>query len=208
MIKKFLFVPLMWIISFGAFASADTVDWFTSDTQIYKYSISQQIDTVDMIQDFPSDMSRDNLYLCSDSSSVPYTLYLDSLDPYVFVSNSKVYCTSVIQNLFNGWDEIGIYSTYDWYWSPYNVPQNWILYMSNSPITLVDSESPETPDNWWSYVPWIPDSFTSWLTNLLNNFWSTIVGWLPTIILVSLWIYAIFALFRVIRGYARSSFNG
>lgn len=62
-------------------------------------------------------------------------------------------------------------------------------------------------DSSTSLVPAIPDSFTSWLSSLLTNFWSTIVDWLPTIILMSLWIYAIFSLFRVVRNYARSSFN-
>ena len=54
----------------------------------------------------------------------------------------------------------------------------------------------------------IPAEFTTGLTNLVNNFGSTLVDWLPTIILVALWITAIFALFRVVRGYARSAFRG
>lgn len=54
----------------------------------------------------------------------------------------------------------------------------------------------------------IPESFTTGLTSLVNNFWQTLVDWLPTIILVALGITAIFALFRVVRGYARSAFNG
>lgn len=54
----------------------------------------------------------------------------------------------------------------------------------------------------------IPAEFTSWLTSLVNNFGATLVDWLPTIILVALWITAIFALFRVVRGYARSAFRG
>ena len=54
----------------------------------------------------------------------------------------------------------------------------------------------------------IPTEFTTGLTSLVNNFGATLVDWLPTIILVALWITAIFALFRVVRGYARSAFNG
>lgn len=54
----------------------------------------------------------------------------------------------------------------------------------------------------------IPASFTEGLTTLVNNFGTTLVNWLPTIILVALGITAIFALFRVVRGYARSAFNG
>lgn len=53
----------------------------------------------------------------------------------------------------------------------------------------------------------VPSSFTSWLTSLVNNFWSTISEWIPVVILVTLWITAIFALFRVVRNYARRSFK-
>lgn len=60
----------------------------------------------------------------------------------------------------------------------------------------------------WTWVMEIPESFTTGLTSLVNNFGSTIANWLPTIILVALWITAIFALFRVVRGYARSAFHG
>ena len=59
----------------------------------------------------------------------------------------------------------------------------------------------------WSALS-IPESFTTWLTSLVNNFGTTLVNWLPTIILVALGITAIFALFRVVRGYARSAFHG
>lgn len=54
----------------------------------------------------------------------------------------------------------------------------------------------------------IPESFTTGLTELVNNFGTTIAWWLPTIILVALGITAIFALFRVVRWYARSAFRG
>lgn len=54
----------------------------------------------------------------------------------------------------------------------------------------------------------IPESFTSGLTDLVGNFGTTIANWLPTIILVALGITAVFALFRVVRGYARGAFRG
>lgn len=53
----------------------------------------------------------------------------------------------------------------------------------------------------------IPEAFTTGLTTLVNNFGTTLSNWLPTIILVALWITAIFALFRVVRWYARSAFR-
>lgn len=60
----------------------------------------------------------------------------------------------------------------------------------------------------WTGVVAIPESFTTGLTSLVNNFGSTIANWLPTIILVTLGITAIFALFRVVRGYAKRAFRG
>lgn len=60
----------------------------------------------------------------------------------------------------------------------------------------------------WSGSIAIPESFTTWLTELVNNFGTTIANWLPTIILVTLGITAIFALFRVVRWYARRAFRG
>lgn len=78
--------------------------------------------------------------------------------------------------------------------------------------TPVDPD-PDDPEIWWSdsdsVFPWlnVPSSFTSWITELVENFWGTIANWLPVVILVALWITAIFALFRVVRWYARSSFR-
>lgn len=54
----------------------------------------------------------------------------------------------------------------------------------------------------------IPADFTTGLTSLVNNFGTTVANWLPTIILVALGITAIFALFRVVRRYAKSAFRG
>lgn len=53
----------------------------------------------------------------------------------------------------------------------------------------------------------VPSSFTSWITQLVENFGWSIANWLPIVILVTLWITAIFALFRVVRGYAKRSFK-
>lgn len=53
----------------------------------------------------------------------------------------------------------------------------------------------------------VPSSFTSWITSLVNNFWSTISEWIPVVILLTLWITCIYALFRVVRNYARRSFK-
>ena len=60
----------------------------------------------------------------------------------------------------------------------------------------------------WTWTISIPADFTTGLTSLVNNFGTTIANWLPTIILVALGITAIFALFRVVRRYAKSAFRG
>lgn len=54
----------------------------------------------------------------------------------------------------------------------------------------------------------IPESFTTWLTTLVNNFWTTIANWLPVIILAGLWVFAIFYLMKVVYRYGRKAFKG
>ena len=54
----------------------------------------------------------------------------------------------------------------------------------------------------------IPESFTTGLTSLVNNFGTTIANWLPTIILAWLGVFAIFYLMKVVYRYGRKAFRG
>ena len=187
MIKKLLLVPLMWIISFTAFASADSIDISYSNGSFVPDSITL------------SNQLRGNSLIfwnanCSAWDFGACCFKIWRMEIYLFDNDNSL--SIQWPSSLDAWT-YNLSSCNDY------VPFNSITLSSDSIYNPV----PENPDD-WLYVPWIPDSFTSWLTNLLNNFWSTIFDWLPTIILVSLWIYAIFALFRVVRWYARSSFNG
>lgn len=191
MIKKLLLIPLMWIISFGAFASADSIDISYSNNSFVPDSIT-----------LSSSMVADSLTFSNANCSAEWDwgsccFKIWSLEVSKF--NSEDHLRIQWPASLSAW-------TYNLSSCNSNIPFSSITLSSDS----IDNPTPVVPDdseNWWSYVPWIPDTFTSWLTNLLNNFWSTIFNWLPTIILVALWIYAIFALFRAVRWYARSSFN-
>lgn len=178
----------MWLISFGAFVSA----WSIEISSVDNAYVPNEITFSDWHTLVLSDLTN---YSCEATRCM------------LIVQNRSAECTLnyIFSPSFQGdcafepWS----YSIKVWTeWSPFSS----VVFSSDLIVSPVVHDDPETPDNWW-YVPWIPYSFTSWLTSLVSNFWSTIVNWLPTIILVSLWIYAIFALFRVIRNYARSSFN-
>lgn len=193
MIKKFLILPLIWgLMSITAFASANTVDWFTSDSEIINCS---------------SDITVENNNVLFSSVSYEYKMCLNisptnSLisqweegyegdNAYVSTINSNVFCLDV-------WDTDSAEISFN------NNISSLKGYCSESAITYSSSSDNDSSS---SAFPSIPASFTSWITTLVNNFGWTMVAWLPTIILVSMWIVAIFALFRVVRRYAKKSFR-
>jgi len=194
MLKKLLILPILWsILWLGAFASADTVDWFTSNTPIYSESFVSDYFSVWIGSYDDNDYMTDDykFYVCVSSSDYPYTITYN-YDGSTYNVSSNNFC---FPSSFDYGDESLSFSK----------EINWVYYQSASPITY--SSSSDSSDSSLG-IPEIPNSFTSGLTSLVNNFWGTIANWLPTIILVALGIYAIFALFRVVRNYARSSFRG
>lgn len=223
--KKLLFIPLLWsILTFGAFASAWSIslDWWywiqyspnsfvaTDDfsniklDNIWSYTCNR-----DYWNNYPIDCPSFWSCRCSlsitdienwqwtDASTICY-VDLDIRCPsFDFDSDWKcIWWTTKILNINNYKCNFVAWKTYyfnnldDDYWFDN-------FQFINFPIE----------DNSSSLVPTIPSSFTTWLTNLVSNFWSTIVLRLPTIILVALWITAIFSLFRVIRWYSKSAFR-
>ena len=206
MIKKLLILPLLWgILWLGAFASANTVDWFTSDSEIvslqssdwwgetYQWELYDYYFSIDDLMGGASDNQWDESYFCFSSSQnwVKIVWYDDLTHFPYYSSSSNVVCWTFT---------ITDYKAQSNYWG--------VLYASKTLITPpVVEDTNGWNDNSSSIVPSIPSSFTSWITVLVSNFGSILVGWLPTIILVALWITAIFVLFRVVRNYARSTFN-
>lgn len=192
MYKTLLWLAL-WVISLSplAFASADSVNWFNSNSPIYSQSFNGDYLSLGDTAKFDYINDDWKYYICLSSSDYPYiaTYNYDSSTYNINIAN---YCFSEI---FNYSDESFSFSK----------EINWVFYQSATPITYSSSSDSWNSDS--SLIPNIPSSFTSWLTSLVSNFGSIVVNWLPTIILLSLGIYAIFALFRVVRWYAKSTFN-
>ena len=204
MLKKLLILPILWsILWLGAFASADTVDGFTSDNDISVINIvDDSAIRMEEITEVKTDLNTNNpnFYVCISTDTVPYYLNWDWNSEFITLVSNKNYCSNFEYHYWDYW--LSFYSDSE---MESSVDFNWKLYVSSSPITY--SSSSDSSDSSLG-IPEIPASFTSGLTSLVNNFGGTIANWLPTIILVALGIYAIFALFRVVRNYARSSFRG
>lgn len=54
----------------------------------------------------------------------------------------------------------------------------------------------------------IPEDFTTGLTTLVGNFWTTLSNWLPTIIIAGLGVTAVIFLFRLAWRYGKRAFRG
>lgn len=191
MLKKLLILPILWsILWLGAFASANSINWIISDTDIYTSSFEGDYFSLGDNMSWDNINEDNYLYVCFSSSDYPYIITYNA-DDSTYNVNSSSYCFS---SPFYAGDESFSFSK----------SINWIYYQSATLMSLNSSDSWNSDS---SLIPNIPSSFTIWLTSLVSNFGSIIVNWLPTIILLSLGIYVIFALFRVVRWYAKSSFN-
>lgn len=183
MLKKLLILPLIWVFFWlTAFASATD----------YNFSVGWDWDYN------PKTFSVSSpwiINLLSQSNSDCWFV--------IFDSSSNVICSTMFNS---NWSIV--FWTCDWVnfsvWD-YSISSEWSSVCSSLSFSIGSSSSDNNSSS--SLVPTIPSSFTSWLTSLVSNFGATIVNWLPTIILVALGIYAIFALFRVVRWYSRSSFR-
>lgn len=200
MIKKLFILPLLGVLSIGAFASAN----YTSDNEICSmtlsdtpyFSLSEDINT-DCVE-----MSNYDIYFCIDTNNTPYSIYQENYWEFTYRVNSNPFCWNI--KYADSYIDFFPYSQEE-YDESSNVSLNWVMYYSKSPITYSSSSSDWSSNSAWLIT--IPSSFTSGLTSLVNNFGSTIVWRLPTILLVALGITAIFALFRVVRNYAKSAFK-
>lgn len=184
-------------------ASADSVDWYTSDSEICVYSFSNS--------DSPTVSPTYDCHWSNYDSDTCYYAYLDvdSVPTYVmnwYSCNDNYDAVLVSSSPYSLWiqfrdDSLYFYSDASWETSSSN---SWKIYISASPITY--SPSAWSSDSVFPEIS-VPSSFTSWLTQLVENFGGTIANWLPVVILIALWITAIFALFRVVRWYAKSAFK-
>lgn len=190
-IKKLLLIPLLWVISFSTFASADSIS-FVGNGNSYTPNLIHSDWSVDWyniywseVKSFSTDNERCNISFSTSDFRVGFVC--------VKWGSCNASRTSSSAGLFE-WNYNVVAVTY---------PACDSIVVDIDSISVVSSDNDNSPSEIW----WIPTSFTSWLTNLVNNFWLTLVNRLPTIILVALWIYAIFSLFRVVRNYWRSAFK-
>lgn len=194
MLKKLLILPLIW----GFF-------WLTAFASATDYTI-----VLDNGSYSPSFVVLDSDWILT-VSSVNWDNYTDNFclrdSSFNYYGCYNYYWYDKFTWVINWWD----YNQTSLDSSSISLSA-WTYYFSESGANPFDSvnlsfSSSSDNNNSSSLVPTIPSSFTSWLTSLVSNFGATIVNWLPTIILVALGIYAIFALFRVVRWYSRSSFR-
>lgn len=187
-----LMSPLLWIAS---------ASW-SSDCEIQSCSFSVESSQFEGDQDkYVCSMTQDNVNFWVKYS--PVDINIQPSDWTVDCSNW--FCT--VSGLYDYNEKLYFYVE-NWNLSDLTL-SNCAYVPSSCSLTWVD----DSPSAWDSdsdsvfpelSVPW---SFTSWMTQLVENFGWTIANWLPVVILVALWITAIFALFRVVRWYARSSFR-
>ena len=187
--KKYLSVLLVGLFtSVGAFASADTVDWFTSESQICSVSISNSSSMwVWDLNDSCSDLlwyDHDYLNVCFDVSPDWYFMYDNS-------SEKISYIWPVCRSELEFWD-YGFYFYSDTNGTSQNV--SWKFYMSNDFITPPSSSSDN--NNSWITIPWISwSSFASGITNWVNAmiWWfgtwipKLMMYWLPILVVVIFW---------------------
>lgn len=199
MIKKFFILPILWVIGLGITSANCIVDITSVDDTYSPYYLTLSEDYTFTSSDYSnystSESSTRYFWIVSLSSSSDYDI-MNFSNCYIKVNGYGVASYWSNACSFNAWDTIyfvkGDKQTFN------TISLNW-------PFTSCSSS--DNWDNSSTAFPIIPSSFTNWLTWLLSKFGATIVWRLPTIILVSLWIFAIFTLFRVVRNYARSSFN-
>lgn len=199
MLKKLLILPLLWgILWLGAFASADysfVADW-SSDYSPNSITFSSEFVMPSSVSTYVKSYSCDpwyfaNLSIHNEDYSLEWVVECNCEEDWSIVFGDCTYSKVTFPS--------GTYIVDVWSESSFNS-----ITISDGSSSSSDSSSSDSS----LWIPSIPSSFTSGLTSLVNNFWSTIASWLPTIILVALGIYAVFALFRVVRNYARSSFRG
>ena len=208
--KKLLSVLLVGLFTVvWSFASADTVDWFTSDNNICSWSISD-LDNISDSDLFPNeevnyssydyvfkegncyDNENDLVYFCVSSSDVPFVAayyWLDWVVNSVSVSSSNTCFSSPLYL----WDSS--------FWFTKNI--SWKLYFSKTPITYSSSA-------WWSdssdslLNPWV---ISSWVQSWVNAFTSWLWNLIPTLLLFGLPILVIVLFWNKVRSYLKRIFT-
>ena len=202
--KKIILTSLLGLFGFfGAFVSAGSVDWFTSDNDICvipfdnisSFDLEENYDSILACSDMPEDISVDyaTYYVCISSSDFPYIFGIEPPTyeyDYYNVSSSN-YCVPIKNTLWAGYYE---FKEVSW-WPDESVDKNisWKLYFSATPITYWDNSWWD--NSWGSLLPWW-ESDLSWIITWLN---STINEFIPYLVYLGLWIITVIIWFVAIR---------
>ena len=190
--KKYLLSALFWVFSLiGAFASADTVWDFTSESEIYYNSFDVSSNYVDLGAIRWSSELYSNLYYCLSISdfSTPFYVYFDLTETLYNLTSSN-FCLSSPTNDYD--NALRFYS--DSEMSEWIENVSWIWYFSESLITINWNLS-EWWDSSWSLLPW-GEGDLSWIITWLN---STITEFIPYLVYLWLWIITVIIWFVAIR---------
>ena len=192
MIKKLLLSSILWVGLALPCAFAQDYTFTSSDTMNYSPN------SVTIVNSFTATSSSVSSYELW-SYPYPHITFYDSSENAVcsfYISDGSVYAWEAWQSCeFEAWETYTIWSTDEECFSSVTI-SDWLSSLGGSWSS--DSVFPELS---------VPSSFTSWLTQLVENFGGTIANWIPSVLLIALWITAIFVLFRVVRWYAKSAFK-
>ena len=188
-----------------SFASANTVDWFTSSSDICKVSFlnTESLDYTDFSSCNFNDLSENTYYMCVSSSDVPYyVVYWDEDDNYNYVSSSYS-CFPTIHRLQDSviyfLSDYGLWADYAWV----EKDISWIAYLSSNEVSY--SSSAWDSDSDWSIS--VPSWFTDSVNWLVSNFAWSIGNYAPTLIIVWLGVVLLFTFWWVIRSWAVRMFS-
>ena len=187
--KKYLLTALLWVFGlFTAFASADSVDWFTSDSEICKVSnfngdsISNTVIFDCYNEELAWELQYESFYVCVNTSDIPY--YAGDENNYVDNSIGCFYSSA-----FSSDEDIKFYSDNN---STIKTIQ-WNVYLSTSPITY--SSSSEWWSNSWNLLPdWVWN-----LTWIISSLSTTLNEFIPYLVYVWLWIISALIWFVAIK---------
>ena len=163
--KKYLLTALLWVIGLFGFTNANTVWNLTSDSEICSIPFTNGYIWVDNLQ---CGEWVDTLYACVSSSAVPFSVsvFYDDFDVLTSptCSSEPVY------------PDDADFNVYDIEWNSH-LSVAWTLYLSHSPITIVESSW------WWNSSWWSSSSLISWWTAqfswIITSLWNAVSEFIP-----------------------------
>lgn len=199
--KKLLSMFLLGLFGVVSFASADTVDWFTSDNDICTITLSntEYLSSSEFNTDC-IEMYNYDIYFCIDTVNTPYSIYEENFSDFAYRVNSNPFCWQL--KYADSYYDFFTYSLEEYSEDDYN-PLNWVLYYSETPITPPSSSSWWWSE-WWSIINWT--NIWSWVHSGVNAFLSWFWWLIPLFLMLWLPILFITLFWNWIRSYIKHFF--